>query len=220
MFRALGFALTAAATVLVAGCSSASSATDTVSAKTSASAPATETPAPPTGSATPEPSQAKPAKPAGKLAGGSLVLSATGIGPYKIGATLSSLTSAGLVAGVQDIQICPGGKEASATGRYAGKVSLLIVHDKLVRIDAQNPTVYSPSGAHLGMPFATVAGIYGGKGQSKTTAHGSTALQVMDGNAGLVFFKDPTSPAVVTFAAGTKASVEDSITTPEGGCAG
>ena len=117
------------------------------SASPAAPTPTAAPSAAPSGSASP--TVAPPTDPA-------TVFAADGIGPYVIGSTLADLTTRSLVTGVVDSELCAGAKGATATGRYAGQLSLTFNADELRSVHTTSPDLVTPSGARVGMTLAQI----------------------------------------------------------------
>ncbi|MFY1669801.1 hypothetical protein ACN27G_07550 [Plantactinospora sp. WMMB334] len=93
------------------------------------------------------------------------VLTADGIGPYRIGiSTRTGLVAAGLVTNVEEAQTCAGYYYAGATGRYAGSLLFTFEGNRLVQVITTDPAIRSRSGGRVGMTLAELERRYGPRG--------------------------------------------------------
>jgi hypothetical protein len=184
------------------------STTPAESASASAAAPTT-TPPDPTPSGTP--SVAPPTDPA-------IVFAADGIGPYVIGSSLADLTTQGLVTGVVESELCANTKGATATGRYAGKLSLTFTGDQLTSIHTTSTDLITPSGARVGQSLAELRIIYGSRGAVITGTLGNQAMvvRVPTSILAIVFYLDASNTRVASMSAGNADTLEDAARTGEG----
>lgn len=184
------------------------SATPAGSASASTAVPTTP-PAAPTASATP--SVAPPTDPA-------IVFAADGIGPYVIGSSLADLTARGLVTGVVESELCANTKGATATGRYAGQLSLTFTGDQLTSIHTTSTALITPSGARVGQSLAELRTTYGSRGTVITGTLGNQAMvvRVPTSILAIVFYLDASNTRVASMSAGNAQNLEDAARTGEG----
>jgi hypothetical protein len=147
------------------------------------------------------------------------VLAADGIGPYQVGASLSHLRSRGLVRNLADSVNCDASfKQAEATGRYAGKLSLSFSDSRLTDVATASNALVTPSGARVGMSAEELQRIYGSRGTLITGVSGNQAfsVRVAGTNLGVVFFLEATNTKVAAIAAGEVERLEQAAVVGEG----
>jgi hypothetical protein len=147
-----------------------------------------------------------------------IVFAADGIGGYTIGASLTDLTTRGLVTHVVDSPSCADAKTADATGAYAGKVSLTFRGGKLSAVHTTSSAYVTPSGAKVGLALTALQNIYGDLGQVITGQLGNKAYSVRASATQLavVFFLDQTNSTVASISAGDAQPLEDTARTGAG----
>ncbi|WKU05196.1 hypothetical protein [Micromonospora sp. HUAS LYJ1] len=135
------------------------------------------------------------------------LLSVRGAGPFRIGASLTRLTAAGLIDWTA--VDCEGVVVAGVTGEWAGKIMVAFRNGRLVEVGTATAPPRSPAGAGVGMSFAEVAQIYGTRGTFiRNDAGDATAYLVRFGNRVELFTGHPIRPGVGYFQAGTADHVE------------
>ncbi|MEU5788773.1 hypothetical protein ABZ754_13720 [Micromonospora purpureochromogenes] len=142
-----------------------------------------------------------------QVAGSVDLLSVRGAGPFRIGASLTRLSAAGLIdwtaAG------CAGVVHAGVTGDWAGKIILAFRDGRLVSVGTATAPPRSPAGASVGMFFAELEEIYGRRGELITNDAGdATAYRVRFGSRVELFTGHPIRPGVGWFEAGRADFVE------------
>src|SRR4051794_23972900 len=172
-----------ALTLAVAGCTRGkeSASASRVPTSTAAGSPTPTVPSPPSGSpvsptASTPPGAGKPA-PATAPVADRWVMSADGIGPYRIGVRVDEMP-AGLFGPSTPVDSvnCPGLYSVQATGEYEGTLALTVRHNYLVGIGtAGGKPVHSAAGATVGTSFERVQEIYGTRGKCPRTAQESLA---------------------------------------------
>ncbi|MEH1169749.1 hypothetical protein V6V47_30655 [Micromonospora sp. CPCC 205539] len=135
------------------------------------------------------------------------VLSVSGAGVYRIGASLAALTAAGRIDWVAPA--CAGVVHAGATGSWAG-VLVLAFHDgRLVEVGTATAPPQSPAGATVGMSFAELETIYGRRGSLiRNDAGDAEAYLVRVGSRVELFTGHPIRPGVGYFQVGPASFVE------------
>ncbi|MER6594105.1 hypothetical protein ABT214_20080, partial [Micromonospora purpureochromogenes] len=142
-----------------------------------------------------------------QVAGSVDLLSVRGAGPFRIGASLTRLSTAGLIdwtaAG------CAGVVHAGVTGDWAGKILLAFRDGRLVSVGTATAPPRSPAGASVGMSFAELAEVYGRRGEFISNDAGdATAYLVRFGSRVELFTGHPIRPGVGWFEAGRADFVE------------
>ncbi|MEV0942852.1 hypothetical protein AB0I90_21075 [Micromonospora wenchangensis] len=139
--------------------------------------------------------------------GGIDLLSVRGAGPFRIGASLTRLTAAGLIDWTA--VDCEGVVVAGVTGEWAGKIMVAFRNGRLVEIGTATAPPRSPAGAGVGMSFTEVARIYGSRGAFiRNDAGDATAYLVRFGNRVELFTGHPIRPGVGYFQVGLADHVE------------
>ncbi|GGM03580.1 MULTISPECIES: hypothetical protein [Micromonospora] len=157
----------------------------------------------------PAPAQAGP--PAGVRAEQTQILSVGGAGPFRIDASLTTLSAAGLIdstapGGCDDVVI------AGVTGSWAGKILLTFRAGRLVAIGTATNPPHSPAGAGVGDSFADLAQTYGTRGALISNDAGTaTAYLVRYGPRVELFTGHPIRPGVGYFQVGPASFVERSF---------
>jgi hypothetical protein len=147
------------------------------------------------------------------------VLAADGIGPYLVGTTLSQLQSRGLVANLADSVNCDTSfKQAEATGRYVGMLSLSFADGRLTDVATASNVLVTPSGARVGMSVKELETIYGSRATRINGVGGNRALsvRVAGTDLGVVFYLDATNTRVDAIAAGQVVRLEQAAVVGEG----
>jgi hypothetical protein len=175
----------------------------------------------PTPSPTPSPSPTpvETPAPAEPTTDPSIVLAATGIGPYVIGTSLSELQSRALVTNVERSVLCNDDWEyAEATGRYAEQISLTFHFGRLVGISAHSIELVTPSGARIEMPLTELQRIYGSSGTliNGTLGNQGYSVRVPDTDLGIMFYLDETNTRTSVMGAGEVKRMEDLVVNGEG----
>ncbi|MFY1627840.1 hypothetical protein ACN261_19555 [Micromonospora sp. WMMD723] len=143
----------------------------------------------------------------GRPTGGTDLLSVRGAGPFRIGASLTRLTAAGLIDWT--VVDCEGVVTAGVTGEWAGKIMVAFRNGRLVEMGTATAPPRSPAGASVGMSFAEVARIYGSRGEFiHNDAGDDTAYLVRFGNRVELFTGHPIRPGVGYFQVGLADHVE------------
>ncbi|AVT37939.1 hypothetical protein [Plantactinospora sp. BB1] len=133
------------------------------------------------------------------------ILTADGIGPYRIGvSTRSGLLAAGLLTGVAEEQVCNGFYSAEATGRYAGRLFFRFQGERLVLISTTDPTIRTWAGGRVGLTLAELEQRYGPRGAVEYGKWTLRAYVVPSGDRILAFFEDPYTPYVYRLASGER----------------
>jgi hypothetical protein len=146
-----------------------------------------------------------------------IILAADGIGPYRIGVTLTDLTGRSLVVGVTDSMTCPGVKIGNATGRYAGKLRLAFQSGQLLTVFSSSTEFRTPSGGKVGMKLTTLQSIYGSRGSVVPGyAGGGYLVKVAGSDHGVVFVLDPTETSAISIGVGDAKSLEEDVKSGEG----
>ncbi|MEU1586794.1 hypothetical protein [Micromonospora sp. NPDC005710] len=135
------------------------------------------------------------------------VLSVAGAGVYRIGASLAALTTNGHIDWTTPG--CGGVVNAGATGAWAGVLLLAFRDGRLVEVGTATAPPQSPAGATVGMSFAEVAAIYGGRGSLiRNDAGDAEAYLVRVGSRVELFTGHPIRPGVGYFQVGPASFVE------------
>ncbi|WFE66718.1 hypothetical protein [Micromonospora sp. WMMD714] len=143
----------------------------------------------------------------GRPALGTDLLSVRGAGPFRIGASLTRLTSAGLIAWT--VVGCDGTVDAGVTGEWAGVILVTFRDGRLVEVGTATAPPRSPAGASVGMTFAELEEIYGPRGALiHNDAGDATAYLVRYGDRVELFTGHPIRPGVGYFQAGLADHVE------------
>jgi hypothetical protein len=164
----------------------------------------------PPGSASPSPSVSS-AKPPSlpDVYPDPLVMDVNGVGPYRIGTFIDTLQAADLIDSPDSRPQCPGMIYAIAKGYYAGTLLLTFQDDQLVAVGtAGGLEIRSLTGATVGMSFAHVKSLYGGKGTSSTGADNLPEFTVTSGDRVLDFSGNPIRPGVGYYEVGLKSYVQ------------
>jgi hypothetical protein len=146
------------------------------------------------------------------------VLAADGIGPYRVGASLSSLRSRGLVSNVIDSVNCDSSfKQAEGTGRYAGKLSVSFADGRLTDVATASNSLVTPSRARVGMTLKDLQRIYGSRGTVIQGDGGNRAfsVRVAGTELGVVFYLEATNTKVNAVAAGQVERLEQAAVVGE-----
>jgi hypothetical protein len=199
----------------VAACSQA--ATPSQSPAASSLQPSPAATAPP--SAVPSPSAAGTPAPSASADDKAMVLTSDGIGPYAVGAELSTLEAQGLVANLTPSFNCDDTwQHGDATGTYAGAITLTFEDGTLIDLHTDSPTVVTSDGARVGMQLTELQAVYGSRGTLITGASGNQALSVRaaDTTRGTVFYLDSTNTNVLGISAGGVERLEQSAVVGEG----
>ncbi|WP_194822923.1 hypothetical protein [Micromonospora sp. S-DT3-3-22] len=143
----------------------------------------------------------------GRSTGGTDLLGVRGAGPFRIGASLTRLTAAGLIDWT--VVDCDGVVRAGVTGEWAGVILVAFRDGRLVEVGTATAPPRSPAGAAVGMSFAEVAQIYGPRGAFiRNDAGDATAYLVRFGSRVELFTGHPIRPGVGYFQVGTADHVE------------
>ncbi|MFI9640694.1 hypothetical protein ACIG87_11605 [Micromonospora sp. NPDC051925] len=135
------------------------------------------------------------------------LLSVRGAGPFRIGASLTRLTSAGLIDWTA--VGCDGVVQAGVTGEWAGVILLAFRDGRLVEVGTATAPPRSPAGAAVGMTFAELAQVYGRQGSLiHSDAGDATAYLVRFGSRVELFTGHPVRPVVGYFQVGPADHVE------------
>jgi len=129
------------------------------------------------------------------------VITVLGAGPYRMGASLSRLTAAGLIGWVTGPD-ATGTQSAGSAGSWGGELVLTFRHGFLVVVETATGSVRTAAGARVGMSFAEVESIYRGYGRLITNDQGGTAYVVPVGPMALLFGDHPIRPGVGSIQAG------------------
>ncbi|NYF58359.1 hypothetical protein [Micromonospora purpureochromogenes] len=141
-----------------------------------------------------------------RVAGSVDLLSVRGAGPFRIGASLTRLSAAGLIDWTAG---CAGVVHAGVTGDWAGKILLAFRDGRLVSVGTATAPPRSPAGASVGMSFAELEEIYGRRGELITNDAGdATAYLVRFGSRVELFTGHPIRPGVGYLEAGRADFVE------------
>ncbi|MEU8374910.1 hypothetical protein AB0C22_17535 [Micromonospora sp. NPDC048894] len=140
-------------------------------------------------------------------AGSTDLLSVRGAGPFRIGASLTRLTSAGLIDWTA--LDCEGVVTAGVTGEWAGVIMVAFRNGRLVEVGTATAPPRSPAGASVGMSWAELEQIYGPRGALiHNDAGDATAYLVRFGNRVELFTGHPIRPGVGYFQVGLADHVE------------
>ncbi|MEU1754538.1 hypothetical protein ABZ436_17965 [Micromonospora matsumotoense] len=143
----------------------------------------------------------------GRTVGSTDLLSVRGAGPFRIGASLTRLTSAGLID--WSVVGCDGVVQAGVTGEWAGVILVAFRDGRLVEVGTATAPPRSPAGASVGMSWAELAQIYGPRGALiHNDAGDATAYLVRFGNRVELFTGHPIRPGVGYFQVGPADHVE------------
>ncbi|MEV4656265.1 hypothetical protein [Micromonospora sp. NPDC049301] len=135
------------------------------------------------------------------------VLSVSGAGVYRIGASLTALTTAGRIDWTAPG--CDGVVHAGATGSWAGVILLAFRDGLLVEVGTATAPPRSPAGAAVGMSFAELEAIYGRRGWLiRNDAGDAEAYLVRVGSRVELFTGHPIRPGVGYFQVGPATFVE------------
>jgi hypothetical protein len=199
-----------ALTLAVAGCTRGkeSASASRVPTSTAAGSPTPTVPSPPSGSpvsptASTPPGAGKPA-PATAPVADRWVMSADGIGPYRIGVRVDEMP-AGLFGPSTPVDSvnCPGLYSVQATGEYEGTLALTVRHNYLVGIGtAGGKPVHSAAGATVGTSFERVQEIYGTRGKMDKDSTGKPGFIVPAGDRVMLFGGHPIREGVGWFEVG------------------
>ncbi|MEV6798290.1 hypothetical protein AB0M91_08085 [Micromonospora rifamycinica] len=141
---------------------------------------------------------------------GTDLLSVRGAGPFRIGASLTRLTSAGLIDWT--VVGCDGVVQAGVTGEWAGVILVAFRDGRLVEVGTATAPPRSPAGAAVGMTFAELEEIYGPRGALiHNDAGDATAYLVRFGSRVELFTGHPIRPGVGYFQVGLADHVERSF---------
>ncbi|GIG91485.1 hypothetical protein [Plantactinospora endophytica] len=133
------------------------------------------------------------------------VLTADGIGPYRIGvSTRTGLLAQGLVTNVEEEQTCTGFYSGQATGRYAGILLLRFQGNRLVLLSSTDPTIRTRAGGRVGMTLDELEQQYGPQGAIEYGKWTLRAYVVPSGGRIIAFFEDPYTPYVYRIASGER----------------
>ncbi|MBM0202801.1 hypothetical protein ACIA47_20885 [Micromonospora sp. NPDC051227] len=135
------------------------------------------------------------------------VLSVRGVGVYRIGASLASLTTNGHLDWT--VPTCGGVVHAGATGSWAGVILLAFRDGRLVEVGTATAPPRSPAGATVGMSFDELEAIYGWRGSLiRNDAGDAEAYLVRVGSRVELFTGHPIRPGVGYFQVGPASFVE------------
>ncbi|MEU1887299.1 hypothetical protein [Micromonospora sp. WMMD987] len=138
---------------------------------------------------------------------GTDLLSVRGAGPFRIGASLTRLTSAGLIDWTA--VGCDGVVDAGVTGEWAGVILVSFRDGRLVEVGTATAPPRSPAGAAVGMTFAELEEIYGPRGALiHNDAGDATAYLVRFGRRVELFTGHPIRAGVGYFQVGLADHVE------------
>jgi hypothetical protein len=112
-------------------------------------------------------------------------LSAGGLGPYTIGATVQSLRSAKLITSVAPAQGCTGYTTAAGVSRYHSP-ELVFFKDRLLHLTVRSAAVATAKGVRIGTPQAKVKASYPDAKQLNDWS-GAAAWLAMTGDYALLF---------------------------------
>jgi hypothetical protein len=132
-------------------------------------------------------------------------VSATGIGPYVLGASLEKLKAAGSLTNIKASTACPDHTTADSAGAMQGAVHIVFAKDSLAWIEVTSPTVSTVDGAATGMAFDEIAGLYSGRGVGLTNGASGKAVGVPGGpstGAGLLLAQESDGDHLALIAAG------------------
>ncbi|MCX5117466.1 hypothetical protein OG992_09785 [Micromonospora sp. NBC_00362] len=135
------------------------------------------------------------------------VLGVGGVGVYRIGASLASLTTNGHLGWT--VPTCGGVVHAGATGSWAGVILLAFRDGRLVEVGTATAPPRSPAGATVGMSFDELEAIYGRRGSLiRNDAGDAEAYLVRVGSRVELFTGHPIRPGVGYFQVGPESFVE------------
>ncbi|MCG5448252.1 hypothetical protein [Micromonospora hortensis] len=135
------------------------------------------------------------------------VLGVGGVGVYRIGASLASLTTNGHLGWT--VPTCGGVVHAGATGSWAGVILLAFRDGRLVEVGTATAPPRSPAGATVGMSFDELEAIYGRRGSLiRNDAGDAEAYLVRVGSRVELFTGHPIRPGVGYFQVGPASFVE------------
>ncbi len=129
-----------------------------------------------------------------------LVMSADGVGPYKIGARVEELRKSGLLGELDpvDAKRCPELYYAAAGGKYEGTFLLVIRHQVLVQLGTgPDVRVRIPDGtAATAGSWREVRRIYGKRGAMIKDSEGKQGFLARDGDRVMLFSGHPIRPGI------------------------
>jgi hypothetical protein len=138
----------------------------------------------PSAAASPAASASPKASPSG--AGGGLVITVDGAGPYLVGNTLMKYDAEGKLAELGNGgEACPSRWSAKGTGAWTG-LQLSFTPDpgaKLEFVIARSAAISTPSGAKVGMTLAQLQSLYGPKGETLSVGGAKAYLVAASGKA-------------------------------------
>ncbi|MET7374611.1 hypothetical protein [Micromonospora arida] len=138
------------------------------------------------------------------------VLGVRGVGVYRIGASLASLTTNGHIDWT--VPTCGGVVHAGATGSWAGVILLAFRDGRLVEVGTATAPPQSPAGATVGMSFDELEAIYGRRGSLiRNDAGDAEAYLVRVGSRVELFTGHPIRPGVGYFQVGPASFVEENF---------
>jgi hypothetical protein len=148
-----------------------------------------------------------------------VVLTATGIGPYQVGATVADLEARNLIANIVPSTNCDSSWQwAEATSDVGGDVSVGFHDGRMIRVTTADEGIATASGGRVGMSRDELESIYGDRATLIEGQAGNIAYSVRDAGTqfGIVLYLDSTNTSVQAIGAGEAELLEQAAVVGEG----
>jgi hypothetical protein len=148
----------------------------------------------------------QPATPATTTTAPAPVFTTEGVAPYRVGAELSALEAAGVLADVTKVPWpCDNETLAWGTGLHQS-VALHFIDGRLHSVSSRSASIATASGARIGDTLATLQSIYGSAGEKLTRDDVAAFLVTEPSGRGILFHLDKANKVTAMDANSSNAS--------------